>query len=107
MERMMGDQELVSAVIEGFLASIPHEIDVLKEMVASADAHSAGRQAHSIKGAAANVGGERMRQVALAMERAADEGNLTAVNEKMEELDAQFLLLREALGYADGQGIKS
>jgi len=97
IERLEGDCELASAIMEVFLADLPRQIECLKELVASRDACGAGRQAHSIKGAAANVGGERMRRVALEMETAADAGNLTGVNNRMGELEAEFRLLRDAL----------
>jgi HPt (histidine-containing phosphotransfer) domain-containing protein len=55
------------------------------------------RHAHSIKGAAANVGGERLRKVAAEMEKAAHDGELTAVIGRMAELRARFLELQEAI----------
>jgi HPt (histidine-containing phosphotransfer) domain-containing protein len=69
----------------------------LKAFLETQDAAGAGRQAHSIKGAAANVGGERLRQVALEAEKAADSGDWSAANERMAEMEAQFSRLREAM----------
>ena len=97
MRRLEGDRELARVVMEVFLDDVPRQFERLKDLVASGDAQGAGRQAHSVKGAAANVGGERMRRVALDMEKAADAGNLTGVNTRMGELEAEFRLLKDAL----------
>jgi CheY-like chemotaxis protein/HPt (histidine-containing phosphotransfer) domain-containing protein len=97
MKSVMGDTELKAKVIEAFLGDMPRQVQGLKVLLEKQDAAGAGRQAHSIKGAAANVGGERLRQVAFEIEKAADTGNWTAVNERMGELEAQFSLLRDAI----------
>ncbi len=97
LERMMGDQELAAAVLEAFLDDMPSQIEILKQHLKNEDASAAGRLAHSIKGAAANVGGERLRKVALAMEKAADSGDMDAVQARMTGLEAQYLLLTAAM----------
>ena len=50
-----------------------------------------------IKGAAASIGGERLRKAAFEMEKAADAGDPGAVSDRMEELETQFSRLQEAL----------
>ena len=97
LKSVMGDEGLKAKVIEAFLDDVPRQVRNLKVFLENQDAASAGRQAHSIKGAAANVGGERLRQVALEMEKAADTSDWITVNQRMTELEAQFSLLREAM----------
>jgi HPt (histidine-containing phosphotransfer) domain-containing protein len=97
MQRLEGDRELASAIMEVFLDDLPRQIECLKDLVAGRDANGAGRQAHSIKGAAANVGGERMRRVALEMETSADAGNLAGVACRLGDLETEFVLLKDAL----------
>jgi HPt (histidine-containing phosphotransfer) domain-containing protein len=97
LKRMMGDEELANRVIEAFLADVPRQIQALKNLLAQGDADGSGCLAHSIKGAAASVGGEFLTKVALRMEKSADAGDLGAVNESMAELEAQFLRLRETI----------
>jgi CheY-like chemotaxis protein/HPt (histidine-containing phosphotransfer) domain-containing protein len=97
LEHLIGDSELVAAVMEVFLEDMPRQIQILKELLDAGDAVGAGRQAHSIKGAAADVGGERLREVALEMEKAFDAGDLSAAQACMAGLEAQFLLLRETI----------
>jgi HPt (histidine-containing phosphotransfer) domain-containing protein len=93
MERLMDDTALADLVLNAFLGDMPQQIKTLKELVKAGDAHASGRQAHSIKGAAANVGGERLRAVALRMEKAADAGDLKTVSGLIAELEARFVEL--------------
>jgi PAS domain S-box-containing protein len=97
LDRLEGDEELASIVFTAFLEDIPGQIQLLKEFVKSGDTAGSARQAHSIRGAAANVGGEALRKVATEMEKSADAGNLDGVNSRMNEMEAQFLLLSDAI----------
>jgi HPt (histidine-containing phosphotransfer) domain-containing protein len=95
MERAMGDEQLAAEILDAFFQDTPHQIKELKELLENGDAQACGRQAHSIKGAAANVGGERLRQVALEMEKAGDAGDLNAIAARVDSLESSFLEFRE------------
>jgi HPt (histidine-containing phosphotransfer) domain-containing protein len=97
LARLMDDEQLVREVIQSFLKDIPLQIKKLRDFIDSGDTKAAGRQAHTIKGAAANTGGERMRRVAAAMEQAADAGDVEAVRTTLSELDEEFDRLRQAM----------
>jgi HPt (histidine-containing phosphotransfer) domain-containing protein len=62
------------------------------------DAKGAERQAHSIKGAAANVGGERMRSVALSIEDALRTEDLHGVSARVGALQREFDMLKQTVG---------
>jgi len=95
--RLDGDNELAAIVIAVFLEDIPAQIQTLKDFVKSGDTASSARQAHSIRGASANVGGDRLRNVASVMEKAADVGDLHAVAARMADLELEFDRLRDAM----------
>ncbi|MBI5578954.1 MAG: PAS domain S-box protein [Deltaproteobacteria bacterium] len=97
MARLMDDEELARTVAEGFLEDIPQQIETLRGYLEARDAPDAERQAHTIKGASANVGGEALRAVAFEMEKAARAGDLDAARGHMAELDTQFDRLKEAM----------
>jgi HPt (histidine-containing phosphotransfer) domain-containing protein len=101
LRRMMGDLDLASAVVEGFLDDIPRQIQALKGFLESGDALAAQRQAHSIKGASANVGGERLRETALRVETAARSGDLAYAGLLMAELGTRFDQLKKAMEHKD------
>jgi signal transduction histidine kinase/CheY-like chemotaxis protein/HPt (histidine-containing phosphotransfer) domain-containing protein len=97
LARLMNDAALVETVSQGFLLDIPQQIAALKNYLASGDATGSERQAHSIKGASANVGGERLRKIALQLEHAANSGDLPAAASHLPALEAQFAALKHAM----------
>jgi len=97
MTRLMGDEELAQAVVEGFLLDIPQQIAALRAALQDANTVHAERQAHTIKGAAANVGGEALRAIAAEMEKAAKAGNVDAAITLVTELEMAFDRLRVAM----------
>ena len=97
LDRMMDDEDLVRAVIESYLGDIPRQIQALLDFVNAGNLKGAELQAHTIKGASANVGAEVLRAVAHEMEKSGKAGDLGAIRERMGELDAQFERLRAVL----------
>jgi len=97
LARMMDDEELARTVAGGFLEDLPKQITILKDFLKAGDVPGSERQAHSIKGASANVGGEALRAVALEMEQAAKAGDLQSVAARLPELDNRLALLSEAM----------
>ncbi len=97
MERLMGDEDLAQTVIAGFLEDIPSQIETLRGYLDAGDAPGVERQAHTIKGASANLGAEILRQVAFEMEKAGKAGDLDNVASLIADLDGQFDTLRSTL----------
>ena len=97
ISRLMDDRDLARAVAEGFLEDIPRQIEAPRGYLEAGDARGAGSQAHKIKGASANVGGEALRAVAFEMEMAGKAEDLAAVKARMTDLEAQFDRLKEAM----------
>ncbi|MFA7011531.1 MAG: PAS domain S-box protein [Desulfobacterales bacterium] len=101
MARVMDDEDLARTVIESFLQDIPLQIKVLRGYLEAGDARKAERQAHTIKGASANIGGEALRATAFEMEKSAGAGNLSAALAAMDDLETQFERLKEAMEKQD------
>ena len=97
MARLMDDKKLAHIICLGHLDDLPKKIAELKGYLQTGDVERAEHVAHSIKGAAANMGGEALRAVALAMEQAGKAGDLEAVREHLPELEAQTILLTTAI----------
>lgn len=97
LERLEGDEGLARIAVETFLADLPKQIRALQEVVKIGDASGSARLAHSIGGASANVGGERLREVATVMETAADAGDMAAVRDRMADLEEECRLLSDEL----------
>jgi CheY-like chemotaxis protein/HPt (histidine-containing phosphotransfer) domain-containing protein len=100
MARLMDDESLAQKVVAAFLDDIPRQIDILKNVLRDGDITHVERQAHSIKSAAANVGGVTLSTVAFDMESACRTGDLKSAALRVPDLELQFSLLKVALGRA-------
>ncbi|MCX6564127.1 MAG: PAS domain S-box protein [Candidatus Aminicenantes bacterium] len=92
--RLMGDEDLLREIIAVFLEDMPKQLQALKKHIDQLDAGSAGNQAHTIKGSAANVGGMALSAAAGEMEKAGKTGRPEEIAALMPELERQFNLLR-------------
>jgi PAS domain S-box-containing protein len=90
MTRVDGDEELLQEIVELFLEDAPRQIERLKAALEAGEAALAQRQAHTLKGAAANVGAETLSGEALRIELAAKEGQLAAARSGCERLESEF-----------------
>jgi CheY-like chemotaxis protein/HPt (histidine-containing phosphotransfer) domain-containing protein len=97
LQRMMGDEEFAHDVADGFLEELPAMLGMLKEQIDRGDCELIWKQAHKMKGSAGNVGGEALRNVALEVEQAGKDGDLTEVARCIPELETQVARLNEAL----------
>jgi HPt (histidine-containing phosphotransfer) domain-containing protein len=98
LDRVMDDEEFARMLMEGFLDDIPKQMRALKEFIGSGDVTGAARQAHTIKGAAANMGGETLRAAAFEVEESLKSGSLGTASAHIPELERQFARLKEAMG---------
>jgi len=95
--RLMGDEELAETIVQGFLADMPLHIEALRGSVEAGDAAAAGLQAHTIKGASANLGGEALRALAFGMEKAGKAGDMESIEARLDELAASFEELKQVM----------
>jgi|GEM_PF-5153264 len=71
MERLMNDTGMAIKIMNVFLADFEHLISSLREAVRKNDIEQVMRGAHSIKGAAGNMGLDQLRDTAAFIEQAA------------------------------------
>ncbi len=82
LARIMDDEELAREVEETFLDDIPLQLARLEEAAAAGDRETVRRQAHKIKGAAANLGAGALREASIRVEETTDDTG----REEMKEL---------------------
>ncbi len=99
-DRMMNDEDFMRDVMREFLRDTPGQIADLRNLIDSGDAREAGRRAHQIKGAAANVGGEALRALASAIEEAGGAGDLEPMMAAIDALELEFVRLGNAMNEA-------
>ncbi len=72
----LGDEDLVDMFLGKFRAGMPGYLDKLRSELDSGNLEKIQAAAHGIKGTAANIGAEQVRQAALDMEIAAKAGDV-------------------------------
>jgi PAS domain S-box-containing protein len=90
IRRLMGDQELARVVAETFLEDIPEQLKKYEKHIANKNSEAAGYQAHSIKSAAANVGGQALRMLASELEQAGKVKDAARLERGAKELRERF-----------------
>ncbi len=98
LDRVMGDTALARRVVTTFLTDMPRQIEALKEALADSDRSASQRRAHAIKGASANVGGDRMSEVAALLEQLSRNGDVPGAMSHVHELECEFDSLRKEIG---------
>jgi PAS domain S-box-containing protein len=91
LERIMGDEELEETLLTMFTGDMPRQIEILQGCLDAGDAVGAVRQAHTIKGAALNLGGEVLHSLADRMEQTGNSGDLEGMKSQVDALKAAFM----------------
>jgi HPt (histidine-containing phosphotransfer) domain-containing protein len=97
VERLMGDEDLAQRIIRGFVGDMPRQIALLAQAVNNLDSKAVRLVAHSIKGAAASVGGLEIREMAWKLEQTGRAGDFAAATAVLPELSASFERARPAM----------
>lgn len=100
MRRLLGDKKLAQLILTGFLKDIPVQIEILQEQLAEGQAEGIRRQAHTIKGAAANVSAANLRAAAHELEVAGKEEKLELAPSMMTRLENEFKRVKSVIGKA-------
>jgi PAS domain S-box-containing protein len=97
LRRLMGDRKLAGIVLHGFLEDVPSQLNQLRQQLEDADSAGARAHAHALKGASATVAADGLRQLALAMERAAAVGRWDHYRELLPRTVEEFERFKTAL----------
>lgn len=89
-EMLDDDKEAIWQVLEAFLEDMPVHIKNLKTAVESNDLELIERLVHTIKGAAANIGGTALSDSALRMEKSGSTTEMAAMSRGVMELESLF-----------------
>ncbi len=96
----MGDEDLAKEVLETFLEDVPRQIEALKGALKEGEAPLVRRQAHTLKGAAGNVGAVALQEVAFRMEKASAAEAMDKAASLMSQVAEQFRILQEAINHS-------
>ncbi|MFO1475274.1 MAG: CHASE domain-containing protein [Verrucomicrobiota bacterium] len=98
LNRLSGDTELAETVIRGFLADLPQSLAAIRSAVEAGDVERVGQLAHRLRGSAATLSGQRLRDITAEMGVAAKSADPAALRLLVERLDAEAKSLAAALG---------
>lgn len=96
-ERLGGDHELLSEILECFHQEYPAHIQTLQEALQLKDAPRVERVAHSLKGALANLSAPEGRKLAAEVERLARTGELAQADSLLAPLEEEINRVFQAL----------
>jgi len=97
IERLLGDEDLAKEITKGFLEDSLRQINILKEAVDNKNADMIHSQAHSLKGAAANISATVLKELAYQIEIAGQTKDLIKAASLIPKLDEQFEVLKKKL----------
>jgi CheY-like chemotaxis protein/HPt (histidine-containing phosphotransfer) domain-containing protein len=99
-----GDRAAAAEITAEFLKDAPVRACALHDALDAGDAPRARREAHTLKGASANVGAQALREAAHAAELACAAEALTEAGPLAERVDAELERLRGVLAGKGGAG---
>jgi len=88
-----GDRELLVEAMDLFLKSVRNQIGALRQAISDNDADLVKKEAHSIKGGAANLTADNLSRVASELENIGESGTVEAGTVILERLEKEFYRL--------------
>ena len=90
VEEFEGDKEILMDVLKGFLDNVRAQIETIYQAISNGDAEVVWKEAHSIKGGAANLNADRLSEIAFELEKVGKSGALEKGGEVHERLKKEF-----------------
>ena len=97
LNRLRGNRALAQNVLSSFLEVVPGQLVNLRRTLEDHDLHAARAEAHSLKGAAANISAPVLCSLAQQAERAAAAGEWANLDAILYQLEDQFGRLKRAI----------
>ena len=91
------NEDLLSQIIEIFLADIPEQLEILETACAENDFNTIKSISHSMKSASANLGAMRISAIFKELERESSDDNPEFITELLKELKGEFKILSPLL----------
>jgi CheY-like chemotaxis protein/HPt (histidine-containing phosphotransfer) domain-containing protein len=95
LEEFEGNREFLTGLLEKFLENVRAQLGTIREALDRADAEILRREAHAIKGGAANLAAAELSSAAAELEKTAKSGSLGAAPEGLVKLERAYRRLDE------------
>jgi two-component system sensor histidine kinase/response regulator len=90
LQRLGGDTQFYNEIIDVFLQDVPKQIHALEGAILRGDAPFVQRQAHTLRGASANIGAVGLEEVAFQLEKAIEKQDLSQAVEMLDCIKIEF-----------------
>jgi signal transduction histidine kinase/CheY-like chemotaxis protein/HPt (histidine-containing phosphotransfer) domain-containing protein len=97
LERLGGDEDLMADVVKMFLVDCPVRLKAIKAAADAEDAALLQREAHALKGAAANLSASKLFEIARVLEQLGAENRIEAAKAATRQLTTEATLVMDAL----------
>ncbi len=98
-ERFGNDEEMIKIILESFFEEAPELIEKLANAVGKKNIEEIKLNAHALKGSAANVNADLLRDEVLELETAAKEGLLDSFAVKINKINKEYNAFIEAVNH--------
>jgi len=85
-----GDEPLLMEILKGFMENVRGQINVIQQALTGQDADRVRREAHSIKGGAANLRADELSRIAFELENIGKSGKLEKGTEALKRLEKEL-----------------
>ncbi|NOZ08581.1 MAG: response regulator [FCB group bacterium] len=97
LNRVEGDEEIYKEILEIYLEDTPKQIVKLKQYIAENNSDHVRNQAHTLKGASANVGAVRLQKISFELEKAGKQGEREVMPSLLAEVENEFESLKRQI----------
>jgi PAS domain S-box-containing protein len=97
LDGVLGDRKLARKMVRVFLQDCPRMLNAIRSAVRARNPEAIRSAAHALKGASGNWGPNGAFEAAANLERAARNGNLTAVDAEFDRVKNELSILRRKL----------
>lgn len=92
-----GDSECIDEVLEIFVESADETVGILKNAMVSANENELAGSAHKLKGAAGMIGGEKLSEQCLVVDKLCKAGNFSDAFVEAEKIPALYYELKTCI----------
>ncbi len=97
LEEFMGKKEILEKVVNVFLENARDQILILRQAIIDSDYEAIKKEAHAIKGGAANLTAQELSEIALELENIGKSGELPGATDAMDRFEKEFARLESYL----------
>jgi CheY-like chemotaxis protein len=93
LEEFEGDEAFLMEALEGFIENVTSQIGSIRQAISEGDGEAVRKEAHSIKGGAANLTADVLSGIAFELENIGKSGDLKEGIEALEKLEQEVFRL--------------